>query len=130
MTPQQANSYIGRPWSSGGDDIVAGINCWNFLRYIQRTHFDIEMPTAEMGGAMLVLLGQQIQSGDWAQVERPFHGCGVLLKSGHDPHVGVWLDIEGGGVLHSLEGHGVVWTKKSRLGSMGFIRLKFYRLKK
>lgn len=130
MTPEQANRYIGCPWVSGGDDIETGINCWNFLRYIQREYFGIDVPTAELGDPMAQLFAQQIQSGEWAPVPAPFHGCGVQLKSGNDPHVGVWLDIEGGGVLHALEGHGVVWTRRSRLGGMGFVRLKYYRLQK
>lgn len=130
MTPQQANQYIGRPWMSGGDDIENGINCWNFLRYVQQTHFGIDVPTAPLGDPMVALFGKQIESGEWAPVDTPFHGCGVLLKGGNDPHVGVWLDIEGGGVIHAMERAGVVWTVRSRLGVMGFVRIKYYRLSK
>lgn len=62
-------------------------------------------------------------------VDNPKHGDAVLLRGGDCPHVGIWLEFERGGVLHSLEGVGVIWTPEYKLNTLGFGRSTYYRIK-
>lgn len=64
---------------------------------------------------------QEAATGCWQRLVAPEHGCIVLLGSGLKPHhVGVWLDINGGRLLHSTEQGGVHLA--------GYAQLKQYYL--
>lgn len=127
MTPAQINQYIGLPWVAGGRGPDA-FDCWGLLRYLQREHFGRGLPEIpEFGDTARAMYQVQMSSGAWEIVAQPEHGAGVLMRGGDDPHVGVWLDCEGGGVLHAMERVGVIWTPYRSLRLIGFSRLKYYR---
>jgi hypothetical protein len=127
MTPREINGYIGLRWESGARGPTA-FDCWGLLRHVQQEYFGKEIPDVpEFGYIAREMHQQRMVSGVWELVDTPFHGDGVLMRGGDDPHVGVWLDLEGGGVLHSMERVGVVWSPKETLRMLGFSRLKFYR---
>jgi hypothetical protein len=67
-----------------------------------------------------------MDTGAWRLIERPVHGSGVLLRGGDRPHVGVYLDLDGGGVLHAQEGAGVIFTERSKLKKVGYPRASWY----
>lgn len=112
------NQYIGLPWVAGGRSL-SGMDCWGLLRHVQKEHFGVNLPDAPTV--------EPYRHGEWVQADQPFHGAGVLLRAGHDPHVGVWLDVDGGGVLHSLRGAGVIFTAAPALRIQGFSKPRFYR---
>lgn len=120
--------YIGLPYKEGGDTL-AGFNCWGLLRHIQRVHFGVIIPEVPISDpvASAEWFKQGYEGGTIIPVETPTHGCPVLLKGETLPHVGVYLDLDGGGVLHALEGVGVVFTPKFELRRAGFTRVKFYK---
>ena len=61
----------------------------------------------------------------WVKVPKPFHGCGTLV---HRPlHIGVWLNIDGGGVLHCSRGIGVIFTQDSSWHMSGYGRKEYFR---
>ena len=74
------------------------------------------------------MYARKMRSGEWEIADSPAHGDGVLLRDGNDPHVGIYLDLDGGGVLHALEGKGVVFTALRDLNFLGFARPTFYRI--
>ncbi|MEM7073040.1 MAG: hypothetical protein AAF418_05665 [Pseudomonadota bacterium] len=43
---------------------------------------------------------------DWRKIDTPEQGCGVLMEKGS--HCGVWLDVDGGRVLHAHRFRGIV----------------------
>lgn len=127
MTPQEINQYVGLRWESGarGPDAY---DCWGLLRHVQGRHFGKQIPDVpEFGYMAREMHLQRMLSGEWELVESAFHGAGVLMRGGDDPHVGVWLTLEGGGVLHAMERVGVIWSPSASLRMLGFSRLKFYR---
>lgn len=130
MTPADVNEYIGLPWESGacGPDAY---NCWGLLKVVQEVHFGVSMPYLVMGDEVGIraAYSDKMRSGEWQIVAEPSHGDGVLLRAGTHPHVGVWLDIDGGGVLHSLEGSGVIFTLRSNLNALGFGSSQYYKLR-
>jgi hypothetical protein len=131
MTPLEVTELIGIPYSDTGMLPEDGFNCWGLLLYVQSRYFGRQLPTIPLGDAdkTLAIHHESIHNGSYALVLSPLHGDAVLLRGGNCPHVGVWLEIDGGGVLHSLGGVGVVFTPKHRLNSMGYSRLVFYRVR-
>ncbi|MBR8084568.1 NlpC/P60 family protein [Burkholderia vietnamiensis] len=127
MTPDDINRYVGLEWAAGarGPDTF---DCWGLLRHVEAEHFGVKVPDVpELDDAARELYREQMASGACEIVPAPFHGAGVLMRGGDDPHVGVWLDCEGGGVLHSMERVGVIWSPRASLRLLGFSRLTFYR---
>ena len=110
-----ATPYIGMPWVAGRSD------CWNFARRVWQERFGWAVPLVDIDvsdarAARHALAAQPI--GDtWAQVDRPVEGDAVLMAMGARPcHVGVWIEPESGpGVLHSVDGAGVIFNPQDRL---------------
>jgi len=131
MNIDQIIPYIGIPHKPGGEGPDA-YDCWHLLRHLQKEYFGVEMPLAPIGDeeACLALFKDKTASGDWVHVEVPQHGDCVLLRGGMWPHVGIYLDLDGGGVLHAMEDAGIIWTRLPRLRALGFGRTTYYRVSK
>lgn len=107
-------------------DLVIGLpydpvklNCWHIVARCQKQVFDRDLPPViirpdnmrELVGMMELRKTYQ----GWQEVPEPQHGAVVFMtKNGHDVsnaacHVGVWLDFEGGGVLHTDDPQGVAF---------------------
>jgi cell wall-associated NlpC family hydrolase len=122
------SDYVGIPYKEGGDTL-AGFNCWGLLRHIQEVHFGVIIPEVPISDpiASAEWFRNCCQGGNIEQVQFPFHGCPVLLRGGDLPHVGVYLDLDGGGVIHALEEAGVIFTPRHELRRAGYTRVKFYK---
>lgn len=133
MTPEQVSEYMegGYTWAIDGDGPTA-FNCWNFLRHIQRKHFRKELPEALLDNEefLRAMFVENMQAGVWQPVYPPNHGDAVLLKGGSDPHVGVYLDIDGGMVLHAMRGFNILATPLRNLSMLSFGRVIYYRINK
>jgi hypothetical protein len=129
MNAEQVGSLVGRPYANNGCGPEA-FNCWGLLRYVQLTYFSRDMGRMPIGNEEETKAqhSENLEIGLYEPVDKPFHGAAVLLRSGNAPHVGVWLEIDGGGVLHSLGNSGVIWTPKSNLNRLGFGRCRYYRI--
>ena len=120
-----ATEYIGTPWVSGVSD------CWHFARRVWREQFGIVVPVVNVDAAS-ALAGRkafrdQSRHG-WHEVQTPMEGDAVLMTMAQTPcHVGIWLDPEGGGVLHSVEGIGAIFTPDARLAGMGYHVCSYHR---
>lgn len=129
MNSEDINHFIGLPYEEGsfGPD---SFNCWGLLYFVQRNYFKVSMPSAPIGDseACKTMFESQLQSGAWASITSPTHGCGALMRGGESPHVGIYLDIDAGGILHAMEGVGVIWTPIYQLRALNFGRTKYYRL--
>lgn len=131
MTPEEINIYIGLDYTEGSfGPPEAGFNCWGLLHYIQQHHFGVVMPKVPIGDAQACLaeFESRITRHVWERINVPEHGCGALLRGGLHPHVGVYLNADGGVILHALEGVGVVASSVHELSGLGFGRTKYYRL--
>lgn len=133
MQANEAIQYLGRPWVSGsaGPD---SFDCWGFVRYIKRVHESVHLPPvcvdAQDSRAVLKAFKQAPELSRFELQQKPLGGDLVLLKhSKHPTHCGLWLDLDGGGVLHCAQGVGVVFQSLSSLKKTGWAGLLFYRLK-
>ena len=95
---------------------------------IQREHFGIDVPIViapdyDDTTALVNLLKTHNEHARWLPTHAPQHGDLVIV---HKPfHVGVWLDVDGGGVLHCVRGAGVVFTHNSSWQMSGFGRREY-----
>lgn len=112
----------GRPWSLKA-------HCWDLVRQVQRDLFGRDLPA--------VLIADRLNARDlvrifhahderarWQPVTQPVHGAIVLM---HRPgaharaiHAGVYLDLDGGGVLHADEDAGVTFDGPIELHLRGW----------
>lgn len=128
-----AVQYIGRPWVNGaqGPD---EFDCWGLVRFIQREHFGRTLPAVDIDAMDLRDVARALQAHDeranWSRAESPADGDAVLLAHARYPsHVGVWLDADGGGLLHCVQGAGVIFNTLSALRLAGWGHIEFYRHK-
>jgi hypothetical protein len=64
-------------------------------------------------------------------VDFPQDGDIVEMGSAKDMwHVGIWLDVDNGGILHSVQGVGVVFTQARHLKMLGWSQVIYWRFNK
>ena len=122
------SDYIGTPWAAGASGPDA-FDCMAFFGHVQKNHFGITVPDVlapdyNNPAALASLFGTHPERGRWSRLSAPAHGCAVIV---HRPlHIGTWLDVDGGGVLHCVRGAGVVFTSDSSWPMSGFGRREFF----
>ena len=107
-------------------------NCWGFFRRLQAEQFQRDLPDFPIDPknlrAVATTFVRAAERKRWHSVDCPESGDAVLLRRAKHPiHIGVWLDIDGGGVLHCFEGFGVVFQTQSALEGHGWHVSGFYR---
>lgn len=121
--------YIGAPWEAGAQGPQA-FDCMGFFRHLQVAHFGVKVPSIiapdyDDPSVLVELFGKHQERAKWTRIDQPAHGCAVIV---HRPmHIGTWLGIDGGGVLHCVRGPGVVFTADSAWPVSGFGRREFFR---
>jgi len=139
-----AEDLIGIPWVSGGTGAPAGadptqpdIATWGFdcremFRWVQTHIYHRSVPYMSDADATSELQVQRafrtlIGVSGWAETSQPTDGDGVIMGPGKGAdHIGVWLAIDGGGVLHCPRGHGVGFHSAAMLAVQGFKILGYY----
>ena len=121
--------YIGIPWEAGAQG-PESFDCMAFFRHVQEKNFGIEVPTIiapdyDDANILVDLMINHPERQKWLKIPTPEHGCAVIV---HKPmHIGVWLDIDGGGVLHCVRGVGVIFTSNGSWSVSGFGRREYFR---
>lgn len=117
----------GRPWS-------VGQHCWCLVQDVQRDLFGRGLPAVEIDDKpnareLVRAFHGHEERARWQQVPMPVHGAIVLM---HRPgsharaiHAGVYLDLDGGGVLHADEEAGVTFDDPASLNLRNW-RSEFY----
>lgn len=128
-----ASSYIGKPWQAcaRGPDVF---DCFGLVWWIQQQHFhrdcplyDVLCPADTLVAARAISHAMSEKSTPWAAIPKPIDGCVVAMgqsKAMH--HVGVYLALDGGRVLHCMDRDGVILQKLSALPVYGWHRVEFY----
>lgn len=132
-----AIDLIGTRWRFGGQNPDTGFDCWGLFRYVQKTHYGLDLPNIEVSEqsmkdsitAVRAFEANQERE-NWFEVTTPKDGDGVLLRIARYPHhVGVWIDTgTEKGVLHAIEA-GVMFNTPNRLKANGWKIAKYYRHK-
>lgn len=118
-----AEKYIGEPWVAGEND------CWAFARKVWREQFGVEVPVLDVDACNRLACSRAFathaEKDAWRRVETPMDGDAALIGQSERPsHVGVFAE---GGVLHCVQGAGVVFASLPALVSSGWRVLGWYR---
>jgi hypothetical protein len=132
MDKSEIINYIGKKWEEGaaGPD---SYDCHHLVLEIAHKFYNKKLPSVEVNAASLLDVVKKITKDKvWEQFEKldnPEDGCLVKLFTATNPnHIGVYIDIDGGGVIHSLRGIGVVFDSVFMLKNI-YAQLEFYRFK-
>lgn len=126
-----ASRYIGLPWEKGADGPYA-YNCWNFGRMVQRVHYGRVLPVIPVDEddvrACIRAFERHSERRRWVLVDRPYDGDMVYLTQGGRPsHIGVWIDADGGKILHCQRVIGVGFHTLLQLADEGWAVESTYR---
>jgi cell wall-associated NlpC family hydrolase len=126
-----AIEYIGKEWVSG-DAGPDSFDCWGLVRHVQKNIYNRDVPEISVDAmnirAVVAAFNNHPERQNWEEVKEPKDGDCLLMSSGKEPtHVGIWIDIDGGGVLHAIQGTGVVFSKNANLKLLGYNTLGIYR---
>ena len=129
-----ANKYIGLPYVAGaqGPD---SFDCWGFVRFVLKHEYGHNIPQVNINPDnlrdVLHAFRTDLAFQAFDEVAIPQDGDVVLMRQAKNPvHAGLWLDIDGGGVLHCVRGAGVVFQNIHSLNACGWYLHSFYRVKK
>lgn len=125
-----AENYIGLPWSATGEGPDA-FHCWAFVCLVQDRHFGRILPSIANPEDLLAIardFRDHPERKRWDQVDVPAEADCVLMRQARYPiHVGVWLDVDGGGVLHCAQEAGVAFQSVTALAANGWRIEGYYR---
>lgn len=126
-----AEKYMGKRWANGacGPDAY---DCHGIVRAAYSDQLGIDLPIIDANALSALSVARAMRNYDysaWVEIDRPERDFDVvemsLAKRPH--HVGIYLTIDGGGVLTSVEGAGVVFQRLSSLKSHGWNITNCYR---
>ncbi|MEW6314124.1 MAG: NlpC/P60 family protein [Pseudomonadota bacterium] len=132
MNPKDfALAAIGKPWQSGATGPDA-YDCFGLLRAYYLAVRGVQVPVVDVDAhhqlAVRHAIAHGLAGGKWAELAAPAEGCAVLMSQANYPdHVGVWLDIDSGGVLHAIRGAGVIYTNRRNLAASGWNIVGLYQ---
>lgn len=125
-----AGGLIGRAYEP------AGLHCWELVRQCQAVVFGRALPPVlvapERRRELVEMMGLRHAYPGWRQIETPADGAVVFMtRHGHEVakaacHAGVFLALDGGGVLHTDAPHGVVFDSVPELQARNWTDLSFY----
>jgi hypothetical protein len=124
---------IGLPWVVGAQGPDA-YDCWGLFVTVQRSYFQRSLPENPVDATNLravldAFIGHPERQ-RWQWVNHPEEGDAVLMRQSRYPvHIGVWLDIDGGGVIHAVRHAGVVFQTLAGLDAHGWRIEGFYRFR-
>ncbi len=124
-----AETYIGLPWSATGEGPTT-FHCWAFVCWVQERHFGRPLPAILNPDDLLAIargFRDHPERRRWQPVEAPAEGdCALMRQARYPIHVGVWLDVDGGGVLHCSQEAGVAFQGVNALALNGWRIEGFY----
>ena len=127
MKPEDIIQYLGLPWVEGRRD------CWLFFREIQEKHYGRIVPIVDVDVMDIRDVIHKVDAekkAHWEQIGKPEDGCAVLMSRNRYPvHIGMWLDIDGGKVLHCAQGMGVVFQNRQALKFDGWTGISYWKYK-
>jgi hypothetical protein len=120
---------IGKPWVAGGRGPDT-FDCWGLLVHVYRELLGIELPAytcMDVQNKLMVAKTIVCVFSEWGVLPTPKHLCAVGISANRKlHHLGVWLDLDGGGVLHASETSGVVFQSVASLRQSGLQNIVYF----
>lgn len=125
------NGLLGRPYRLGcaGPD---AFDCYGLTRYLQMTLFGRSMPEFKMPGfggriAIASAIAVHPERQCWGEIAAARDGCIVTMaRQNAGYHMGTWLAMDGGVIVHTIERCGVVTDTPATLEAIGWRRLRYF----
>lgn len=110
-------------------------DCWGFVRFVLLHEYGHNVPPVNVNPDnlrdVLRAFRADLAFQVFDEVKIPQDGDVVLMRQAKNPvHAGLWLDVDGGGVLHCVRGSGVVFQNIHSLNARGLFPDSYYRVKK
>lgn len=119
---------LDKPYADGASG-PESFSCWGLAGYAQLRLFGRTLPVVGNPDDLQQLL-KLVSDGNairhWPEVEAPEHGALVIMRNTARRHVGTWLALDGGGVLHTIEDAGVQFQSPLIMRAQGWGRLRFH----
>lgn len=126
-----AQAYIGKPWVGGaaGPDAY---DCHGIVRAVYSDQLGIVLPHVACNPDSTLSVVRAMRGYDystWCEVPAPRHEFDVVeMSQDRMPHhVGIYLRLDGGGVLTSVQGVGVIYQSLTSLARHGWAITNVYR---
>lgn len=125
------NSLLGRPYERGGQGPDT-FDCYGLARYLQRELWGLDMPAFYMPGeagrfTIAGAISAHPERKNWIEVARPKDGDLVsMAKQNLGYHIGQYVALEGGLIVHTLEDSGVTVDPSFNLRAMGWRRIRYF----
>ena len=120
----------------GRDYEPAGLHCWELVRQCQAAVFGRHLPPVLVAPdrmrELIEMMDLRHSYPGYREIGGPQHGAIVFMtRKGNGPsraacHAGVYLDLDGGGVLHTDAPHGVVFETLIELQARNWADLSFF----
>ena len=123
-------SLIGLPYVDRANG-PSEFDCWGLFRYVQKNLFSRDLETI-ISDTMNIreiayLFKNHEERKKWRVCEKPTHGGAVEMShSRHPHHIGIWLDIDGGAILHCQPSAGVSFDPVLALKAGGWRRFIYH----
>ena len=122
-------SLIGKPYREDGIGPDA-FGCYGMFGHVQWQLFNRYTSFIETNGMDLKDMARGFKDhperAAWVEVADPVDGAAVLMgRISHPIHIGVWFDIDGGGVLHAADPFGVVFETLPALRAQRWGQIRF-----
>jgi cell wall-associated NlpC family hydrolase len=131
MTIEFINSLIGKSYEIGASG-PESYDCWGLVKVVQKELFDRNLPDISQSPSslknLIVFVREHSARKEWRVSENKFqHGQLVEMSKNENPfHIGVYLDYDGGGILHALGKIGVCFDKPQFMQLMGWRKMVFH----
>lgn len=114
-----AVKYIGKPWINGEYD------CWGLVREVYQNELSVELsPIVTDAASLHCVLREFAKDVNYSHLRKTVEfkdkNIVILTQSKYPCHVGLYCDVDGGGVLHNTQGVGVVFQKLPELQMNGW----------
>jgi cell wall-associated NlpC family hydrolase len=126
-----AIQYIGKPWTRDGFG-PESFHCWGLVVFVSAKHYNVTLPKYGIDARASLAVTREMErasvSHQWTRLNAPTDGCVVAMSEGtRIRHVGIFLNVDGGRVLHACEKRGVVCEDLRALrAGLTWNRIEFY----
>jgi cell wall-associated NlpC family hydrolase len=125
--------HLGKPWVAGARGPNA-FDCWGWLVWCYRQHHGIDLPVwagvdpKDKRRVSGIMLDSTASGSDWIATTAPVDFCAVAMsQSKIIHHVGLYLAIDRGVVVHACDGKGLIAQPVHQLPASGWRTIQFYR---
>lgn len=125
------SDYMGFKFENGGRG-PEKFDCWGLYAHACREKWGVMIPSfpgidAANTAAVGELMMAAAKSGEWVHIEKPVDGCAVAMGTAHViTHVGMYIDIDKGHVLHCRPKFGVVCQRICTMRNYSLNILGYY----